>query len=144
MRKTALYILIFTTLLALTGCVGLIQKSQLNSIKVGMTKEQVVQILGKPKNITSSGDSEVYRYFVNVVNSEYVNNVNIMGGDTMGGRIYNEGEKLDYYDLYFRDGKFTSYSPAGEETINEPPDYRPSTGFRPAPITDFRPSGRRF
>jgi len=134
MRKTALYILTFTMLLALAGCAGQIRKSELNSIKSGMTKEQVVQILGKPKNITSLGpgdlaiygESEIYRYYV------YKPPFPLSSGGFSGDFVN------DNYDLYFKNGKYIGYRFAGEETIYSVP-YR----FDPVFPGGFRPGGRR-
>ena len=107
MRKIALCILFFTMLLTLAACAGQIRESQLNSISVGMTKEQVVKILGHPQNVTISGKSEIYRYFVKYVHS------------------WRNLEMYDYYDLYFSDGKLTKYSVAGQETISTPRRFPP-------------------
>jgi len=66
MRKTIYYVLLFSLILTAAACAsksGKIKGSSLASISVGMPKEQVVQILGKPQSVNMTPDVEVYRYW---------------------------------------------------------------------------------
>lgn len=65
MRRFFFYQLFLVTILSLAGCIhtGKIRGSDLTEVKIGMTKSDVIEKLGKPVNASANEKFEVYRYF---------------------------------------------------------------------------------
>lgn len=63
-RYFVFYFLAFT-MLVLTGCprTGQIRGPELADIQLGMSKQEVIDRLGKPINASANDKFEVYRYF---------------------------------------------------------------------------------
>ena len=65
MKLTAYYVLIFVAITLLVGCThpGRINGSDLTNLRLGMSKAEVVSILGKPQSASANEKFEAYRYF---------------------------------------------------------------------------------
>lgn len=63
--KTISYCLLPFITILLIGCAhpGKISGTDLINLKLGMSKQEVVQILGKPQNVSANDRFETYRYF---------------------------------------------------------------------------------
>lgn len=62
-----------------------------NDIRIGMTKEQVIAVMGRPDGIRKSGESEALEYANGLVSGW-------------------SWDRADYY-IILKDGKVTSYGP---------------------------------
>jgi hypothetical protein len=84
--------LLTALLLLCSGCTfGVVSKGKPSEIKLGMTTTEVVERMGKPLNISASGNEEVYRY--NVAHSRAIP---ILAG-------------WETYVFRFNDGKLVSF-----------------------------------
>lgn len=65
MRQFFFCQLFLITILSFAGCIhtGKIRGSDLTEVKIGMTKGDVIEKLGKPVNASANEKFEVYRYF---------------------------------------------------------------------------------
>jgi len=65
MKTIKYYLSLFTVVVLLTGCAhpGKISGSDLTNLKLGMSKQEVVNILGKPQSASANDKFEAYRYF---------------------------------------------------------------------------------
>lgn len=65
MKTSSYYLSVFTVIILLTGCAhpGRIAGSDLTNLKLGMSKQEVVNILGKPQSASALEEIETYRYF---------------------------------------------------------------------------------
>lgn len=65
MKTISYYLSLFTVVVLLTGCAhpGKIIGSDLTNLKLGMSKQEVIAILGKPQSASANDKFEVYRYF---------------------------------------------------------------------------------
>lgn len=84
-RWKALFLVAITLMV---GCqhVGRIEGSDLTKLRLGMTKQEVVDILGPPQNASANKNIETYRYF-------------------QDRGMY----RLTYHELLFEDGKLKQY-----------------------------------
>lgn len=64
--KIVNYLLSFFAIVLLTGCLhaGEIRGDSLSDIKLGMSKQEIIKVLGKPKGISADDKSETYRYYM--------------------------------------------------------------------------------
>ena len=65
MKYTLRFIALFVLTLCMVGCAtpgGHIKAGDPSVISIGMTKEQVIQKLGKPESVTADGQSETLSY----------------------------------------------------------------------------------
>jgi hypothetical protein len=87
--KTYRIIVIFLAVAFLLGCAGSGQK--MNSLKLGMTKQEVIKSIGAPNITSASGNLEYLKYRINT------------------GVFYSD----DYY-VRLLDGKVEAYGQKGE------------------------------
>lgn len=97
MKHFLFYPLFLAMILSLVGCFhpGKIRGSDLSELKIGMTKNDVIEKLGKPADASGNESVEVYRYFEDK------------------GRF-----RLLYHELVFVDDKLKAFGPADN------PDFR--------------------
>jgi outer membrane protein assembly factor BamE (lipoprotein component of BamABCDE complex) len=93
--KTISYLVFILATVLFAGChhVGQIRGSSLTDIKLGMTEQDVIGILGKPQGVSAEDNYETYRYFVDLGNWRNA-----------------------YYNFIFVDGKLNRFGVA--ETVN--------------------------
>ena len=73
--KVCQYFLILLTIILVSGCgrwTGKISGSDLTEIKLGMSKQDVVRVLGKPQSAGANEKFEVYRYWEDHGNWKHV------------------------------------------------------------------------
>ena len=75
-----------------TGCTfGVVTKNDPSNVKMGMSRDQVIQLMGKPLSLTATNNTEILRY--NVSHSKAMP---IAAG-------------WQEYSFHFEDGKLISY-----------------------------------
>lgn len=96
MTRTSLYCVVFAVFL-LAGCIhtGEINGADLTHLKLGMSKDEVISILGKPQSASANEEFEIYRYFEDLSNFRLGN------------------FRLVYHNLIFVDGKLKRFDVAG-------------------------------
>jgi outer membrane protein assembly factor BamE (lipoprotein component of BamABCDE complex) len=88
MRTNWILALLSATLL-LTGCA--ISASRMNSLRLGMTKAEVIEVMGNPQSTSAKSDVEYLRY-----------------------RFLSEGIFASEYFVKFQDGKVDAFGRAGD------------------------------
>ncbi|MEZ2349449.1 SHOCT domain-containing protein [Caballeronia sp. RCC_10] len=98
MRKLHVRTLLCAVALSLTGCMAMVfgTADQLNKLSVGMTRQEVIQTLGEPKSISSTGDLEYFQY-------RWVKTV-----------IAADGNFPEDYFVAVRNGRVVSYGKKGD------------------------------
>ena len=66
--KTTNYLLSFFAIILLAGChhAGRISGDSLTNIRLGMSKQEVIGILRKPRGVSANEKFETYRYYVDL------------------------------------------------------------------------------
>ena len=110
MKTISHYLSVFTAIILLTGCAhsGRIKGSDLTNLKLDMSEQEVVNILGKPQSASADDKSETYRYFEDHGNWVFL-----------------------YHTMIFVDGKLTKFGPdvnkdgTPKRTYGSGPSYSP-------------------
>ena len=120
----ALIALLFAALLFLTACAGTASKT--NQLNLGMTKSQVIEVMGDP---TSSHATDGVEYMVYRLTAGATIGTNA-GCAALGlitfGMAYavrpecTGGERVDYF-AQFKEGKLISYGKVGDFDSNKNP-----------------------
>jgi hypothetical protein len=97
MKRISQYLLLPLVVFLLAGCVhaGRISGSDLTELKLGMSKQEVIGILGKPQSASANEKFETYRYWEDHGHWKHV-----------------------YHDLIFVDGKLKLYG------LADNPDFK--------------------
>lgn len=75
MKKACLYLSLLAVMLLSVSCSrwdGRIRGSDLTSLRLGMTKQEVVGVLGKPQSVGANEKYEIYRYYEDHGNWKHV------------------------------------------------------------------------
>ena len=110
MKTISYYLSVFTAIILLTGCAhpGRITGSDLTNLKLGMSEQEVINILGKPQSAAAHRSSSAFRYF-----------------EDHGSWVFL------YHTLIFVDGKLTKFGPdvnkdgTPKRTYGSGPSYTP-------------------
>jgi len=96
--KTKILTLVY--LMFVGGCIGtMLNRANLVKLQVGMSKEEVREIMGKPNQIEADENIEIWKYDTGSKNTLY------------------GGYERKYVPLAFRNGKLKSW---GERFVDEP------------------------
>jgi hypothetical protein len=123
----------------LTGCMT---SSDLNKLQIGMTKEQVIAILGQPDSTSAQANVEYLTYYLEADGIASYDRERAYMVRLVDGKVESFGRFLQLFDLYNRpvtnakpgDANFpnTAYSPYGQmlpaaqapvvQRVSSPPD----------------------
>ena len=85
-------IVIFLSVAFLFGCAGAHSFQKMNHLKIGMTKQEAIEILGDPNSTSATRDVEYLKYWINTdlfSSGEYYVRL-------IDGRVESYGEKGDF------------------------------------------------
>jgi len=121
--------LIFTIVIVmLSGCATVQQSSydmrdRMNSVRIGMTHQEVEHLIGKPTFVTNAGTTEICDYSFDTLNS--VNSLRSFykGDDNIGANIsmvvvYSDGRVLSLQGSYDTDHPVTNVFPNNSSSYN--------------------------
>jgi len=90
--KPCRIVVIFLIIAFLVGCAG--SSKKMNTLKLGMTKQDVIEAIGSPDSTSAAGDIEYLRY-----------------------RLNSGGFSVDEYYVKLLDGKVGAYGKRGDLNI---------------------------
>ncbi len=117
------------------------------NLKVGMSKEQVWSLLGKPQTTSAEGNRETWQYWQNTFSGRWLDSLVLIPGDPMFSPAY------DRLSVSFVDGKLDSWGDQagmagmmrgamqawGEGMKNMPPMKVDATIQQPASSNERKP-----
>ncbi len=109
--------LIFLILLtALVGCASTVSENSSNLISLGMTKVEVIEILGEPSRSRANSGREVLGF--DLTNSRYRGCLAASGIFSLGIYSGTCTDVLDNFEVTFINGKVDSYGIRGRSEFN--------------------------
>ena len=96
----------------LLGCATTFQPSELSKLKVGMNRDEILLLLGKPdssKKIANGGEILVYTYCEDYVHNSDDDSFSTTYSSSLEKRQFEKSLKTDTYVVHLVDGKMVDY-----------------------------------
>ena len=98
---------VYALIIFLSACATTIPTSNVNKISLGMTKSEVIRILGEPSKSSASSGQEIFEYEVR--GGDYSGCLTAAGIFTLGIASADCQKLLDNLAIIFKNGKVDSY-----------------------------------